>query len=77
MSCGSLAAKIANWGSRISAGISQLSGKRAYYAGLAIGGAGLAGAGVVALSRRWKAAGKPAKSTRIMSAGENYKNKEQ
>ncbi len=67
MSCGSIAAKIANWGSRISAGISQLSGKRAYYAGLALGGAGLAGAGVVALSRRWKAAGRPAKSTRIIN----------
>lgn len=37
---------------RLSAGIGQLASKRGFYAGLALGGVGLLGAGLVALARR-------------------------
>lgn len=42
--------------SRLSGGIARLAGKRGFYAGLALGGAGLLGAGVVALRRRQRPA---------------------
>ncbi len=51
MSCGSIAAKIANLGSQISAGIAQLSSKQAFYAGVVIG-AGGTGLGVFSVAKR-------------------------
>jgi hypothetical protein len=39
-------------GCQIRAGISKLAGKRGFYAGLALGGAGLLGRGLIALARR-------------------------
>lgn len=52
MSCEQGPNKIAKWAGRISSGISQLAGKRGFYAGLALGSAGLMGAGLVAAARR-------------------------
>ena len=54
MSCEQGPNKIAKWAGRISGGISQLAGKRGFYAGLALAGAGLVvgGAGLVAAARR-------------------------
>lgn len=52
MSCEQGPNKIAKLAGRISGGISQLAGKRGFYAGLALGGAGLVGAGLVAAARR-------------------------
>jgi hypothetical protein len=55
MSCENNSSLVARLACRIGAGIAQLSGRRAYYAGLA--GAGLAGAGMIALARQRAGAG--------------------
>lgn len=52
MSCEQGPNKIAKWAGRISGGLSQLAGKRAFYAGLAVSGAGLVGAGLIAAARQ-------------------------
>jgi hypothetical protein len=58
MSCDSGANKISKLAGRMGSGISHLAGKRGFYAGLALGGAGLVGAGLVALARRQSNAGR-------------------
>jgi hypothetical protein len=52
VSCEQDANRLSRLPARLSAGIGQLAGKRGFYAGLALGGAGLIGAGLVALARR-------------------------
>lgn len=52
MSCEQGPNKIGKWAGRLGGGISQLASKRGFYAGLALGGAGLLGAGLVAAARR-------------------------
>jgi len=58
MSCDSNANAISKLACRLSGGISPLAGKRGFYAGLALGGAGLVGAGMVALARRQSGSGR-------------------
>lgn len=58
VSCESGANVISRLACRVSGGISQLAGKRGFYAGLALGGAGLVGAGLVAVARRQSNAGR-------------------
>jgi hypothetical protein len=71
MSCDSGANKVSKLAGRIGSGISQLAGKRGFYAGLALGGAGLVGAGLVALARR-QSAGQPSlRELPSLSAGGN------
>jgi len=55
MSCEAGANRIARWASQLGAGIAQLANKRAFYAGVGLGGAGLLGAGLIALARRQSA----------------------
>jgi hypothetical protein len=55
MSCEAGANRIARWASQVGAGIAQLANKRAFYAGMGLGGAGLLGAGLIALARRQSA----------------------
>ena len=52
MSCAQDATRLARVGARLTAGIEALAGQRGFYAGLALGGAGLLGAGLLALARR-------------------------
>lgn len=52
MSCEHAPNRFTKLAGRISGGIAQLAGKRGFYAGLALGVAGLAGAGLVAAARR-------------------------
>lgn len=62
MSCESGSNKSAAF-SRLTCGISKLAGKRGFYAGLALGGTGLLGAGLVALRRRGRVAARPTAAT--------------
>lgn len=52
MSCEAGPNKISRLAGQLGVGISQLAGKRGFYAGLTLGSAGLIGAGLVALARR-------------------------
>jgi hypothetical protein len=52
MSCDNNPNRVARWASQVGAGIAQLAGKRGFYAGLALAGSGLLGAGLVTLARR-------------------------
>jgi len=52
VSCEQDVNRLGRLGGRLSAGIGQLTSKRGFYTGLALGGVGLVGAGLVALARR-------------------------
>lgn len=52
MSCEQDVNRLGRLSARLSAGIGQITSKRGFYAGLALGGVGLVGAGLVALARR-------------------------
>lgn len=68
MSCEQGPNRIAHLAGRISGGIAQLAGKRGFYAGLALGGAGLVGIGLAAARRRNGGTPRPQPSPALVDA---------